>query len=231
VQAVFALKALGLETVMINCNPETVSTDYDTADRLYFEPITAENVLAVLANESLSGNLLGVIVQLGGQTPLKLTAALQAAGIPILGTPPDAIDVAEDRDRFRALLEALNLQQPPSAIAHTPAEVRGAVAGLGYPVLLRPSYVLGGQAMRVVQHEGELEDYLRQHAHEFADKPLLIDRFLRDAIEVDVDVLADGESAHVAGVMEQIEEAGIHSRFLLRPAGLFPVHQPAAAIG
>jgi carbamoyl-phosphate synthase large subunit len=211
VQAVFALKALGLETVMINCNPETVSTDYDTADRLYFEPITAENVLAVLANESLSGNLLGVIVQLGGQTPLKLTAALQAAGIPILGTPPDAIDVAEDRDRFRALLDQLHLQQPPSAIAHTPVEVRVAVAGLGYPVLLRPSYVLGGQAMRVVQHEGELEDYLRQHAHEFADKPLLIDRFLRDAIEVDVDVLADGESAHVAGVMEHIEEAGIHS--------------------
>jgi carbamoyl-phosphate synthase large subunit len=135
---------------------------------------------------------------------------LQAAGIPILGTLPDAIDVAEDRDRFRILLDSLNLQQPPSAIAHTAAEVRCAVQDLGYPVLLRPSYVLG-QAMRMVQHDSELEDYLLNHANEFADKPLLIDRFLRDAIEVDVDVLADGQSAHVAAVMEHIEEAGIHS--------------------
>jgi carbamoyl-phosphate synthase large subunit len=211
VQAVFALKAMKIETIMINCNPETVSTDYDTADRLYFEPITVEDVLAVIANEQSSGRLLGVIVQLGGQTPLKLTAGLQAAGIPILGTPPDAIDVAEDRDRFRILLDSLNLQQPPSAIAHTAAEVRRAVKELGYPVLLRPSYVLGGQAMRIVQHDSELEDYLLKHASEFADKPLLIDRFLRDAIEVDVDVLADGQSAHVAAVMEHIEEAGIHS--------------------
>ncbi len=209
--ASFALSEAGFETIMINCNPETVSTDYDTSDRLYFEPLTLETVCAVVERERSRGELLGVIVQFGGQTPLKLARGLKAAGVPILGTSPDAIDRAEDRDRFAALLRDLELRQPPNGIARSAAEALAIAERVGYPVLIRPSYVLGGRAMEIVHDELQLERYIREAVEVSGTSPVLIDRYLKDAIEVDVDALADGESVVVAGIMEHIEEAGIHS--------------------
>ncbi len=211
VHAAFALAELGLETIMVNCNPETVSTDPDTSDRLYFEPLTAEDVLEICRVEASRGRLLGVIVQLGGQTPLKLARALERAGIPILGTSPDAIDLAEDRDRFQNLLQRLALKQPPSGVCARLEEARALVERLGLPVLLRPSYVLGGRAMRIVRSLEELESFFAEAARASEFGPVLIDRYLEDAVEVDVDVLADGGTVFVAGIMEHIEEAGIHS--------------------
>jgi carbamoyl-phosphate synthase large subunit len=218
--AAFALKEAGYETIMINCNPETVSTDYDTSDRLYFEPLTDEDVIEIIDCERSRGQLHGVIVQFGGQTPLKLAAALHAADVPILGTSPDAIDLAEDRDRFKRLLDRLKLRQPESGIAKSPEEARAIADAIGYPVLIRPSYVLGGRAMEIVHDAGHLDRYIARLAADLdrpsdlvvSDRrPLLIDRYLSDAIEVDVDCLADGRDTFVAGIMEHIEEAGIHS--------------------
>jgi carbamoyl-phosphate synthase large subunit len=218
--ACFSLTAAGFETIMINCNPETVSTDYDTSDRLYFEPLAAEDVLEIIRTEQQNGRLRGVIVQFGGQTPLKLAHPLEQAGVPILGTSPDAIDLAEDRDRFKALIEKLGLEQPQSGIARSPGEARAVADGIGYPVLIRPSYVLGGRAMEIVHDGGEVDRYVaRLSAHldrpselVVSDRrPLLIDRYLADAVEVDVDCLADGRDTFIAGIMEHIEEAGIHS--------------------
>ncbi|SFV39046.1 carbamoyl-phosphate synthase large subunit [Hyphomicrobium facile] len=218
--ACFALTAAGFETIMINCNPETVSTDYDTSDRLFFEPLTAEDVLEVIRVESKKGTLKGVIVQFGGQTPLKLASALEEAGVPILGTSPDAIDLAEDRDRFKALIEKLKLVQPKSGIAKSPGEARGVAEEIGYPVVIRPSYVLGGRAMEIVHDGAEVDRYVARLSATLdkpselvvSDKrPLLIDSYLTDAVEVDVDCLSDGKDTFVAGIMEHIEEAGIHS--------------------
>jgi len=209
--ACFALGEAGYETIMVNCNPETVSTDYDTSDRLYFEPLTAEDVLEILHTEQSKGLLHGVIVQFGGQTPLKLAKALEEAGIPILGTSPDAIDLAEDRDRFKQLLDKLQLRQPQNGIASSTEQAREIVDRIGYPVVIRPSYVLGGRAMEIVHDAGQLERYMREAVVVSGDSPVLIDRYLSDAIEVDVDCLSDGKEAFVAGVMEHIEEAGVHS--------------------
>jgi carbamoyl-phosphate synthase large subunit len=218
--AAFALSKAGTETIMVNCNPETVSTDYDTSDRLYFEPLTAEDVLEIIRVEQSKGKLRGVIVQFGGQTPLKLAGALEEAGVPILGTSPDAIDLAEDRDRFKALIERLKLRQPDSAIARNPAEARSAADKLGYPVMIRPSYVLGGRAMEIIADGNEIDRYVARLSRTLdqpselvvsAKRPLLIDRYLSDAIEVDVDCLSDGKDTFIAGIMEHIEEAGIHS--------------------
>ncbi|MEM6488652.1 MAG: carbamoyl-phosphate synthase large subunit, partial [Pseudomonadota bacterium] len=209
--ACYALSAAGYETVMINCNPETVSTDYDTSDRLYFEPLTLEHVLEVLRVEQQSGRLVGVIVQFGGQTPLKLARGLEAAGIPILGTPPDAIDHAEDRARFQALLHDLDLAQPKNAIAFSAVEAMAAGRQLGFPIVIRPSYVLGGRAMEIVRSEAELKKYIENAVVVSGTSPVLLDSYLAGAVEVDVDALADGDSVHVAGVMEHIEEAGVHS--------------------
>jgi carbamoyl-phosphate synthase large subunit len=201
----------GFETIMVNCNPETVSTDYDTSDRLYFEPLTAEDVLELLAVEQKAGRLEGVIVQFGGQTPLKLARALEAAGIPILGTSPDAIDLAEDRERFQALVEKLGLKQPAGGMARSREEAVAVAERIGYPVLMRPSYVLGGRAMEIVETTTNLEAYIETAVKGSGDSPVLIDRYLRDAIEVDVDAISDGETVHIAGVMQHIEEAGVHS--------------------
>jgi carbamoyl-phosphate synthase large subunit len=201
----------GFETIMVNCNPETVSTDYDTSDRLYFEPLTAEDVLELLAVEQKAGRLEGVIVQFGGQTPLKLARALEAAGIPILGTSPDAIDLAEDRERFQALVEKLGLKQPAGGMARSREEAVAVAERIGYPVLMRPSYVLGGRAMEIVETTTNLEAYIETAVRVSGDSPVLIDRYLRDAIEVDVDAISDGETVHIAGVMQHIEEAGVHS--------------------
>ena len=218
--ACFALTKAGFETIMVNCNPETVSTDYDTSDRLYFEPLTAEDVLEIIAAEQQTGTLKGVIVQFGGQTPLKLAAALEEAGVPILGTSPDAIDLAEDRDRFKALIDRLGLKQPNSGIARSPGEARAVADGVGYPVVIRPSFVLGGRAMEILHDSAEIDRYIarlsatldRPSELVVSDKrPLLIDSYLTDAVEVDVDVLSDGKSVFIAGIMEHIEEAGIHS--------------------
>ncbi|HEX2556134.1 MAG TPA: carbamoyl-phosphate synthase large subunit [Microvirga sp.] len=230
--ACFALKDAGFETIMINCNPETVSTDYDTSDRLYFEPLTAEDVLEILDVERSRGELLGVIVQFGGQTPLKLARALEAADVPILGTSPDAIDLAEDRDRFKRLLDKLKLKQPKNGIAYSVEQSRLIVADLGLPFVVRPSYVLGGRAMAIIRDEQQFEDYLLgtlpslipsdvksrypndktgQINTVLGQNPLLFDRYLSDAIEVDVDCLCDGKDVFIAGIMEHIEEAGIHS--------------------
>ncbi|MBS9475571.1 carbamoyl-phosphate synthase large subunit [Ancylobacter radicis] len=230
--AAFALKDAGYETIMVNCNPETVSTDYDTSDRLYFEPLTAEDVLEVLERERSNGTLHGVIVQFGGQTPLKLARALEEADIPILGTSPEAIDLAEDRDRFKTLLDKLKLRQPANGIAYSVEQARLVTADLGYPLVVRPSYVLGGRAMQIIREESQLGDYLLEtlpglvpndiKARYPNDKtgqintllgknPLLFDRYLSDAIEVDVDCLADGKDTFICGIMEHIEEAGIHS--------------------
>ncbi|MET3471947.1 carbamoyl-phosphate synthase large subunit [Novosphingobium sp. 1529] len=209
--ACFALEDAGFETIMVNCNPETVSTDYDTSDRLYFEPLTAEDVLEILDVERSTGELVGVIVQFGGQTPLKLAQALEDAGIPILGTSPDAIDLAEDRERFAALVEQLGLKQPANGIARSRDEAIAVASRIGYPVLIRPSYVLGGRAMEIVDSQAQLEDYIATAVQVSGDSPVLIDQYLRDAIECDVDALADGETVRVAGVLQHIEEAGIHS--------------------
>ncbi len=211
VHAAFALRDAGIESIMVNCNPETVSTDPDTSDRLYFEPLTAEDVLEICRIEASRGELLGVIVQLGGQTPLKIARALEAAGIPILGTAYDAIDLAEDRDRFHQLLERLGLRQPPSDVATSLAEAEAKVARIGLPVLIRPSYVLGGRAMRIVATMEELREFFAEAAAASEYGPVLIDRYLQEATEVDVDVVADGHHVYVAGIMEHIEEAGIHS--------------------
>ena len=211
VHAAYALKEAGFETIMVNCNPETVSTDYDTSDRLYFEPLTAEDVIALVRREQMAGTVLGCIVQYGGQTPLKLSQALEKAGIPILGTSADAIDVAEDRERFQKLLHKLGLRQPENGIARSAEEAEAITERIGYPVVIRPSYVLGGRAMEIVYDRNGLHRYMREAVRVSGDNPVLIDRYLNDAIEVDVDCIADGQSVYVAGVMEHIEEAGIHS--------------------
>ncbi len=209
--ACYALSDAGYETIMVNCNPETVSTDYDTSDRLYFEPLTFEHVMEILRVEQENGTLHGVIVQFGGQTPLKIAAALHDAGIPILGTTPDAIDLAEDRERFAALVTRLGLKQPRNAVAHSEEEARLVAADLGYPLVIRPSYVLGGRAMEIVRDTGQLERYMRDAVTVSPGSPVLLDGYLSGAIEVDVDALSDGEAVHVAGIMEHIEEAGVHS--------------------
>ncbi|MEI9850050.1 MAG: carbamoyl-phosphate synthase large subunit [Sphingomonas sp.] len=209
--ACFALADAGYETIMVNCNPETVSTDYDTSDRLYFEPLTAEDVLEILHVEQQNGELVGVIVQFGGQTPLNLAQALEDAGIPILGTSPDAIDLAEDRERFAALVSKLGLHQPANGIARSRDEAVAVAERIGYPVLMRPSYVLGGRAMEIVDGLGQLDDYIQTAVQVSGDSPVLIDQYLRDAIEVDVDAICDGEDVVVAGVLQHIEEAGVHS--------------------
>ena len=211
VHAAYALKEAGFETIMVNCNPETVSTDYDTSDRLYFEPLTAEDVIALIRREQENGVVLGCIVQYGGQTPLKLSQSLAAAGIPLLGTSADAIDVAEDRERFQVLLHKLGLRQPENGIARSTAEAERITERIGFPVVIRPSYVLGGRAMEIVHDRTQLARYMREAVRVSGENPVLIDRYLNDAIEVDVDCIADGEQVFVAGVMEHIEEAGIHS--------------------
>jgi carbamoyl-phosphate synthase large subunit len=209
--ACFALTGAGFETIMVNCNPETVSTDYDTSDRLYFEPLTLEHVLEILRVEQENGTLHGVIVQLGGQTPLKLANALHDAGIPILGTTPDAIDLAEDRERFQALLHRLGLKQPANGVARTAEEAGRVAAEIGYPFVIRPSYVLGGRAMEIVRDEAQLHRYITTAVEVSGANPVLLDSYLANAVEVDVDALSDGREVHVAGIMEHIEEAGVHS--------------------
>ncbi|MEM9010214.1 MAG: carbamoyl-phosphate synthase large subunit [Pseudomonadota bacterium] len=209
--ACFALSEAGFETIMINCNPETVSTDYDTSDRLYFEPLTLECVLEILRVEQEAGRLVGVIVQFGGQTPLKLARALEEEGVPILGTPPDAIDLAEDRKRFQELLHRLDLRQPLNGIATSREEALRVAHDVGYPVVIRPSYVLGGRAMEIVRDDAALERYIRDAVIVSGDSPVLIDSYLSGAVEVDVDAISDGSAVHIAGVMEHIEEAGVHS--------------------
>ena len=209
--AAFALAEIGVESIMVNCNPETVSTDYDTSDRLYFEPLTAEDVLELIAVEASKGELLGVIVQFGGQTPLKLANALEQAGVPILGTSPDAIDLAEDRERFQQLLHRLKIAQPVNALARSPEQALQAALQVGFPVVIRPSYVLGGRGMEIVHDEEQLARYIRAAVDVSGDNPVLIDQYLSRATEVDVDALCDGETVFVAGVMEHIEEAGVHS--------------------
>ncbi|MEL6259268.1 MAG: carbamoyl-phosphate synthase large subunit, partial [Pseudomonadota bacterium] len=214
--AAFAMEDLGIESVMVNCNPETVSTDYDTSDRLYFEPLTEEHVSEVIAKEASKGELAGVIVQFGGQTPLKLAGPLHKAGVPILGTSPESIDLAEDRARFAKLIDSLGLQQAPSATARSEAEALGRAEALGYPVMLRPSFVLGGRAMEICRDAADVERFASEALAAAAEASageasLFLDRYLSDAIEVDVDALCDGSQVHIAGVMEHIEEAGVHS--------------------
>ena len=212
VHAAYALKETGFETIMVNCNPETVSTDYDTSDRLYFEPLTAEDVIALIRLEQTNGTVLGCIVQYGGQTPLKLSQALAKADIPILGTSADAIDLAEDRERFQLLLQKLGLRQPENGIARSAEEAEKITDRIGFPIVIRPSYVLGGRAMEILYDGKGLARYMRDSGEAaLSSGPLLIDRYLNDAIEVDVDCICDGEEVYVAGVMEHIEEAGIHS--------------------
>ncbi|MFK8034369.1 MAG: carbamoyl-phosphate synthase large subunit, partial [Hyphomicrobiales bacterium] len=209
--AAFALHDAGYETIMVNCNPETVSTDYDTSDRLYFESLTAEDVLEIVHKETSKGSLHGVIVQFGGQTPLNLAQALEDAGVPILGTAPDAIDLAEDRDRFKELLNKVDQKQPENGIARSGEEARTIAEDIGYPVVIRPSYVLGGRAMEIVRDTAHLERYITEAVVVSGSSPVLIDSYLSDAIEVDVDALCDGTDVFVCGIMEHIEEAGIHS--------------------
>ena len=209
--AAFAMADLKIESIMVNCNPETVSTDYDTSDRLYFEPLTLEDVSEIIHLEQTAGEFMGVIVQFGGQTPLKLAQGLKASGAPILGTTPDSIDLAEDREHFSKLLDKIGLKQAPAAIARTDEEAVAAANRIGYPVMLRPSFVLGGRAMEIVHDETDLRRYVREAVQVSGDTPLLVDRYLSDAIEVDVDAMCDGTDTHVAGIMEHIEEAGIHS--------------------
>jgi carbamoyl-phosphate synthase large subunit len=211
VHAAYSLSDAGFETVMVNCNPETVSTDYDTSDRLYFEPLTAEDVIEIVRVEERRGTMLGVIVQFGGQTPLNLAAALERERIPILGTSPDAIDLAEDRERFQKLLKGLGLRQPDNGTAYSAAEAEAIAHRIGYPVVIRPSYVLGGRAMEIVHDTVGLNRYISRAVVVSGTSPVLIDRYLQDAIEVDVDAVADGDDVYLAGIMEHIEEAGIHS--------------------
>ena len=207
VHAAFAMREDGYETIMVNCNPETVSTDYDTSDRLYFEPVTLEDVLEIVALEKP----VGVIVQYGGQTPLKLARDLEKAGVPIIGTTPDAIDMAEDRERFQKMLQDLGLKQPPNRTARTPDEAIRLATEIGYPLVVRPSYVLGGRAMEIVQEQSQLERYMREAVKVSNESPVLLDRFLNDALEVDVDALSDGEEVIIGGIMEHVEQAGVHS--------------------
>ncbi len=209
--ACFALTDAGYETIMINCNPETVSTDYDTSDRLYFEPLTFEHVMEILSTELENGTLHGVIVQFGGQTPLKLANALEAEGIPILGTTPDAIDLAEDRERFQALVNDLGLKQPHNGIASTDAQALEIAGEIGFPLVIRPSYVLGGRAMEIVRDMAQLERYIAEAVVVSGDSPVLLDSYLAGAVELDVDAICDGKDVHVAGIMQHIEEAGVHS--------------------
>ena len=209
--ACFALTEAGYETIMINCNPETVSTDYDTSDRLYFEPLTFEHVMEILTTEKQNGTLHGVVVQYGGQTPLKLANALEAEGIPILGTSPDAIDLAEDRERFQALVNDLGLKQPRNGIASTDAQALEIADDIGFPLVIRPSYVLGGRAMEIVRDMGQLERYIAEAVVVSGDSPVLLDSYLAGAVELDVDAICDGTDVHVAGIMQHIEEAGVHS--------------------
>jgi len=218
--ASFALREMGIESIMVNCNPETVSTDYDTSDRLYFEPLTLEDVLRIVENERPEG----VIVQFGGQTPLRLALPLQAAGVPILGTSPDSIDLAEDRERFGALLRRLAIPAPEWGTARSLEEARAIAARIGYPVLVRPSYVLGGRAMFITHDERTLGETMRRAVEASPEHPVLLDRFLEDAYEVDVDVLADGETVVIAGIMQHIEEAGVHSG---DSACVIPPYHPA----
>jgi carbamoyl-phosphate synthase large subunit len=236
--AAFALDQIGVESIMVNCNPETVSTDYDTSDRLYFEPLTAEDVLELIDVERSRGELLGVIVQFGGQTPLKLAQPLEDAGIPILGTSPDAIDLAEDRERFQQLLHRLEIAQPVNAIARSRDEAFAGAHQVGYPVVIRPSYVLGGRAMEIVRDDEQLDRYIRTAVQVSGDSPVLIDQYLSRATEVDVDALCDGTEVFVAGVMEHIEEAGVHSGdsacslppFSLRPETIAELKRQTAAM-
>ncbi|CRL11752.1 carbamoyl-phosphate synthase large subunit [Phaeobacter italicus] len=209
--ACFALTDAGYETIMINCNPETVSTDYDTSDRLYFEPLTFEHVMEILTTEQENGTLHGVIVQFGGQTPLKLANALEAEGIPILGTSPDAIDLAEDRERFQALVNQLGLKQPKNGIASTDAQALEIAGEIGFPLVIRPSYVLGGRAMEIVRDMDQLKRYIAEAVVVSGDSPVLLDSYLAGAVELDVDAICDGTEVHVAGIMQHIEEAGVHS--------------------
>lgn len=207
VHAAFAMREDGYETIMVNCNPETVSTDYDTSDRLYFEPVTLEDVLEIVNIEKP----IGVIVQYGGQTPLKLARDLEKAGVPIIGTTPDAIDRAEDRERFQQMLHSLNLKQPPNRTARAPEEAIRLATEIGYPLVVRPSYVLGGRAMEIVHEQSQLERYMREAVKVSNESPVLLDRFLNDAIEVDVDALSDGEDVLIGGIMQHVEQAGVHS--------------------
>jgi carbamoyl-phosphate synthase large subunit len=211
VHACYALKEAGYETIMINCNPETVSTDYDTSDRLYFEPVTAEDVIEIIRKEETNGKVHGVVVQLGGQTPLRLSHDLQNAGIKILGTDPDAIDLAEDRERFQKLLHKLKLRQPDNGLAHSEEEAYVVAEKLGFPLVIRPSYVLGGQGMEIVQTIEEMKLYMSRAVQVSGKNPVLLDRYLKGALEIDVDVLSDGKDTYIAGIMEHIEEAGVHS--------------------
>ena len=207
VHAAFAMREDGYETIMVNCNPETVSTDYDTSDRLYFEPLTLEDVLEIVRVEKP----FGVIVQFGGQTPLKLAQDLEAAGVPIVGTSPDSIDLAEDRERFLQLVNDLKLLQPPNATATSTGEAVDAADKIGYPVVVRPSYVLGGRAMEIVYNRTDLERYMREAVKVSNDAPVLIDHFLDNAVEVDLDAICDGKEVLIGGIMQHIEQAGIHS--------------------
>ncbi len=211
VHAAFAFREAGVEAIMVNCNPETVSTDYDTSDRLYFEPLTGEDVVELIRKEQENGELLGVNVQFGGQTPLGLAKYLQDANIPIIGTSPDMIDLAEDRDRFKKLLQDLKLNQPENHICYSLQEVVDQVENIGFPVVIRPSYVLGGRGMAIVHDKDYLMKYLNDSKEVFETGPLLLDKFLTDAVEVDVDALCDGKDVFVAGIMQHIEEAGVHS--------------------
>ena len=224
VHAALAMRESGFETIMVNCNPETVSTDYDTSDRLYFEPLTLEDVLEVCAVEKPWG----VIVQYGGQTPLKLARALEANGVPIIGTTPDMIDAAEDRERFQQLLNELGLKQPPNRTARAPQEALQLAEEIGYPLVVRPSYVLGGRAMEIVHERADLERYMREAVKVSNDSPVLLDRFLNDAIEVDVDAISDGTDVVIGGIMQHVEQAGVHSgdsACSLPPYSLFPAIQ------
>ena len=211
VHAAYSLSEAGYETIMVNCNPETVSTDYDTSDKLYFEPLTHEDVLSIINKENENGEVLGAIVQLGGQTPLKISESLSKAGITILGTSVDAIDLAEDRERFQKLLQGLNLKQPKNGIASSKNEAVEITKKIGFPVVIRPSYVLGGRAMEIVHNKQQLQKYINEAVSVSGDSPVLIDSFLKNAIEVDVDAISDGNDTFIAGIMEHIEEAGIHS--------------------
>jgi carbamoyl-phosphate synthase large subunit len=209
--AAFALSDQNYETIMVNCNPETVSTDYDTSDRLYFEPLTAENVIDLIRREQENGEVIGVIVQFGGQTPLKLSHALEAANIPILGTSPDSIDLAEDRERFQELVNQLDLKQPENGLATETDQAIKIAEGIGYPILIRPSYVLGGRAMEIVYDTVSLKRYMKEAVSVSWDSPVLIDKYLGGATEIDVDAICDGEDVHIAAIMQHIEEAGVHS--------------------